>query len=181
MEKDTKNNKRIVKEDNIVNLGRFIIHLQKIKYRGDTYEYSYASVKKGVCMLVKVDEKYCILKQYRRNFERIMYEFPAGAIDDEEPEMAARREVLEETGYIAESVIPLGSIVTSPGLLDEEVFLFVVICKNKVNMMLDPLEDITSRLYSFEQVEEMCNKQIITMASSLICWNRYKEYLEEHI
>lgn len=182
MEKNTKYTKRIVKEENVINLGRFNIHLQKIEYQGKTYDYSYASVKKGVCMLVKVDEKYCVLKQYRRNFNRNMYEFPAGAIDkDEEPEVAARREVLEETGYVAESVIPLGSIITSPGLLDEEVFLFAVVCKTRINNIMDPLEEIISELYTFEQVEAMCKDRIITMGSSLLCWNRYKDYLEDFI
>jgi ADP-ribose pyrophosphatase len=53
----------------------------------------------GVIALTK-DKQVIIARQYRHGPEKIMDELPGGTIDgDEEPETAARRELLEETGY----------------------------------------------------------------------------------
>lgn len=54
-----------------------------------------------------------------------MLEVPAGLLDDDHPEVAIRREAMEETGYVVDKVIPLFSIFPSPGSLTEEVHLFV--------------------------------------------------------
>ena len=52
-------------------------------------------------------------------------EAAAGLLDGDEPEVAVRREALEETGYRVGRVIPLFSIFGSVGALAEEVHLFV--------------------------------------------------------
>jgi len=59
--------------------------------------------------------------------ERIrMWEAPAGLLDgDETPEDCARREILEETGYKALRLIPLGRAYASPGSLTECMYLFL--------------------------------------------------------
>jgi nudix-type nucleoside diphosphatase (YffH/AdpP family) len=43
---------------------------------------------------------------------------------DEDPEEAVRREVLEETGYRVDEVIPLFTFYTSPGGSSERIFLY---------------------------------------------------------
>ena len=46
-----------------------------------------------------------LVKQFRPGAERILWSFPEGAIDPgEQPEQAARRELLEETGYHSASI-----------------------------------------------------------------------------
>ncbi len=57
--------------------------------------------KAVVCMFALTpDQKVVIAKQYRPGQERVLWELPGGIVDaDETPEQAAKRELLEETGY----------------------------------------------------------------------------------
>ena len=42
----------------------------------------------------------------------------------EDPTETARRELIEETGFVAGTIIPKGFIYTTPGYTDEKIFLF---------------------------------------------------------
>ena len=51
------------------------------------------------------DDKIVMVKQYRHPIEQIIYELPGGFIDENEPpETAIQRELLEETGYSFTSI-----------------------------------------------------------------------------
>lgn len=57
---------------------------------------------------------------------RALMECPAGGIEaGESPGEAAERELLEEAGYRAASLYPLGRFYTSPGMSDEVMHVFV--------------------------------------------------------
>ena len=72
------------------------------------------------------DPQLLLLKQYRYATGGILYEIPAGRLDPGEvPEQCARRELLEETGCTAESIVPLISMFTTPGFTDERIHLFL--------------------------------------------------------
>jgi ADP-ribose pyrophosphatase len=66
-----------------------------------------------------------LLRQYRYAVEQYIMEAPAGTLEPgEEPETCARRELIEETGFAANEVIPRGFIWTTPGFTDEKIYLF---------------------------------------------------------
>jgi len=54
-----------------------------------------------------------------------LIEAPAGMLDGEAPEIAARREALEETGYAGEALVFLFDVYMSPGSLTEKCACFV--------------------------------------------------------
>jgi ADP-ribose diphosphatase len=64
----------------------------------------------AVVVLAKTDEdKWILVKQFRPALREFTLEFPAGSIDlDESPQEAAKRELLEETGYVCRSLQPMG-------------------------------------------------------------------------
>lgn len=62
---------------------------------------------------------------YYLGHDPFVLEAPAGLLDGNEPEEAVRREALEETGYRIEKLVPVFSMMGSPGSLSEEVHLFV--------------------------------------------------------
>ncbi len=67
-----------------------------------------------------------LVRQYRPPLERMELGLPAGLVEDgERPEAAARRELLEETGYSGGEWETLGSLASSPSLKDNWAYLFL--------------------------------------------------------
>ena len=67
-----------------------------------------------------------LLRQFRYAAGGYLYEIPAGRLDDgETPIECATRELKEETGCTAERLMPLTTILTTPGFTDEVIHLFI--------------------------------------------------------
>jgi ADP-ribose pyrophosphatase len=64
------------------------------------------------------DRKVVMVRQYRHGISGFTLEIPGGMIDPEDrsPAKAARREMLEETGYDGPSVIALGKVNPNPAI-----------------------------------------------------------------
>jgi ADP-ribose pyrophosphatase len=73
------------------------------------------------------DPDILLIRQYRYASDGYLYEVPAGRPDrpGEDWEVCARRELEEETGYLAGSLERLTAIYTTPGFTDELIHLFV--------------------------------------------------------
>lgn len=75
---------------------------------------------------IDADGNVLLVRQYRHATSGWILEVPAGKLDgSESPEVCARREVEEETGYRAGSLESLGWIWTTPGFTDERIWLFL--------------------------------------------------------
>ena len=65
-------------------------------------------------------------RQYRHAAQSMMWELPAGRIDDGETALtAAKRELLEETGYSARQWKRILHFYASPGFLDETMTIYL--------------------------------------------------------
>lgn len=68
-----------------------------------------------------------IVRQYRPALERFTWELPAGLLDPgEDPADTARRELLEETGYPALKVHPLGTTAPCTGRFSNWLHSFFI-------------------------------------------------------
>lgn len=83
---------------------------------------------KGAAAVLAVDENddFYLVRQFRYPYMKEMLEIPAGKLDDgETPENCAKRELLEETGLVAEKWEYVGGFCPSPGYTDEIVHVYI--------------------------------------------------------
>jgi 8-oxo-dGTP pyrophosphatase MutT (NUDIX family) len=67
-----------------------------------------------------------LVRQYRHGTREVTLEIPGGIIDPgENPDVAAEREMLEETGFGGGRLTPLGSVNPNPALFANRVHTFV--------------------------------------------------------
>jgi 8-oxo-dGTP pyrophosphatase MutT (NUDIX family) len=99
-----------------------------------------------------------MVRQYRHGLEEITLEIPGGMVDPgESPETAATRELLEETGYRARDVTPIGTVNPNPALFGNRVHTYAAWGAEKVaeirnegaeetRVELVPLDDLPGRV-----------------------------------
>src|SRR5215831_17601990 len=125
----------------------------------------------GSAVMMAVDEKKCVLlvRQYRLPAERYLWELPAGRIDPgETPLQAAKRELIEETGYKARKWTKMMSFWASPGYVQERMTIFLA--QDLKEGEAKPMEDerIETGWFTRRQIEEMVDRGWIQDAKTMI-------------
>jgi ADP-ribose pyrophosphatase len=96
----------------------------------------------GAVVIVAVDGEGRVLfvRQYRHAVGRDVLELPAGTLEkNEPPEVAAPRELKEETGYTAQRWDLLTRFFSSPGILTEEMHVYLA--RDLAEGTFEPMED----------------------------------------
>ena len=81
----------------------------------------------GVGVLAIDEQGYAYLvRQFRKPYDDVICEIPAGKLDpNEPPEECGKRELTEETGLVAKSLISLGKFYPSVGYTNEVIHLYL--------------------------------------------------------
>lgn len=78
-----------------------------------------------VIVPITAENKVVLIKQWRYPIDQELIELPAGKLEvGEEPFPAAKRELQEETGYVADKWEDLGCIFTAPGFCNEKLYMY---------------------------------------------------------
>ena len=125
----------------------------------------------GSAVMMAVDQKGRILlvRQYRLPAGVNLWELPAGRLDPgENPLQAARRELLEETGYRARRWKKLITFYPSPGYVSEKmtIFLATELTAGEAQPMDD--ERIECRWFAAKEVDRMIRTNRIRDAKTMI-------------
>ena len=115
------------------------------------------------------DDRILLERQYRYPPRKEFIEIPAGKLEPGEPHLeTAKRELLEETGYVAQEWTRLGAIHTTIGYTDEVIELWLA--KNLVlrERRLDPGEFLETLVVPFDDALAMVRDGRISDAKSVI-------------
>lgn len=105
------------------------------------------------------DNKIVLVRQYKHGAGDILIECPAGFVDENEDfETAAKRELLEETGYIANKIKYLGKYIHNPTKSLGIVKSYLARDLIKSKQSLDEDEEIEVLEIPINEVVQMINK-----------------------
>lgn len=126
------------------------------------------------------NENFYVVDQYRFPTQQVMVELPAGKIDKgEDPLSAAVRELEEEIGYQAHTLLPLGHIYSSPGFTDEKLYLYYATNLTKTQQNLDPDEVLEVRTMTLSDITDAIMDGSMTNAISIATTFKLKEFLKK--
>jgi ADP-ribose pyrophosphatase len=125
------------------------------------------------------DGRVLLIRQYRHSVGEFLWELVAGRKEpNENPVVAARRELLEETGYTAKRIRKLLRVIPTPGFVNEWMWIFAA--EKLLEGAAQPEEDekITPRKFTLKQVDSMIERGTLRDAKSIVGLLYYMRYVK---
>ncbi|MBP3942252.1 NUDIX hydrolase [Sphingobacteriaceae bacterium WQ 2009] len=106
---------------------------------------------------ITTDQQLLVIRQYRHGAEEILLELPAGTMEPgEDPQYAAEREMLEETGYQFDHIEEIAQQYANPATSANITRTFLMTGGRKIqDQELDFSEDIDVFLISLEEAKKL--------------------------
>ena len=150
-----------------------IINVEKITVKLPNGKESTRDVVRhpGASVVVPITDDKCLLlvTQYRKPNDMVSLELPAGKLDSgEDPEICAKRELREETGFIPGKLTKLLNIHSTPGFSDEVLHMYLALELQEDKAGPDEDEFISCRKYSINECVDMVTDGRITDAKTII-------------
>ena len=167
------------------------IDFRRSAYRlpdGRVFEPFYSYSRRDYVVVVASDEegKYLCVRQFRQGIRKVTTEFPAGGVDRmdgreygldrslsaaEDTMEAAKRELLEETGYRSDDWAYLLSVPSNATVADNYAHLFTAKgCRKAGSQCLDETEFLKVQKHSAEEIEEMIRQGVFQQAVHIMAW-----------
>jgi len=126
------------------------------------------------------DGRVLLIRQYRHSVGEFLWELVAGRKEpDENPAAAARRELVEETGYTAKRWRKLMRVVPTPGFVNEWMWIFAAQGLTEGAAQPEEDEKIVPRIFTLKQVEKMIERGTLRDAKSICGLLYYMRFLKK--
>lgn len=136
----------------------------------------------GAALAIPVldDGSFVMERQYRHAVGTVILEFPAGKLDPgEEPAVAVRRELMEETGYEAREWRHLGRIHPAISYSNEFIDIYLARGLTLRQAQLDPGEHLEVVNIGFDELKALIRRGEITDVKTLSAFLFYEKTLTE--
>ena len=126
------------------------------------------------------DGRVLLIRQYRHSIGELLWELVAGRKEpDETFAVAARRELLEETGYAAKRIRKLVRVVPTPGFVNEWMVIYAAEKLTQGAAQPEEDEKITPRIFTLKQVDSMIERGTLRDAKSIVGLMYYMRYVKK--
>jgi len=121
------------------------------------------------------NEEVILIEQYRHGAEEITLELPGGMVDVRENAAdAAKRELLEETGFEANNLIYLGKSRPNPALQNNWIYhFFATECEKVFETNFDEHESIITKFVRLFEIEQLIEAEQITHSLVLAAFYKF--------
>ena len=141
---------------------------------GNKAKREYINHSGGSAVLYVENDKVLLVKQFRYAYGKEIYEIPAGKLESgEDPRIAAKRELEEETGYVAKDLKELFKLYPTPGYSDE--IIHVYLAENCTLSRSNPDDDefVECEFIDIEKVRKMIESGEICDAKTVAAVFKY--------
>jgi ADP-ribose pyrophosphatase len=170
------------------------IDFRKSAYRypdGRVFEPFYSYSRRDYTVIVASDEegRYLCVRQFRQGIREVTTEFPAGGIEQsdgleygnkaaaENALDCARRELMEETGFVSDQWTHLITIPANATISDNYAYVFLAEnCRKAGSQHLDETECLNMELRTAEEIEEMIRTGNFQQSVHVMAWLLAKEH-----
>jgi len=124
----------------------------------------------GACVVaVDKQQNVYLVRQYRKPFDELLLEIPAGKLEPgEEPLVCASRELTEETGLSADRIEWLTTLYPSPGYCSETLTIYLATGLTQGEACLDDGEHLSCHAYPLTELLAMIDRGEIRDAKTQV-------------
>lgn len=121
-----------------------------------------------------------LIRQYRHGLRAVTLEIPGGLVDHgDTPEEAARRELLEETGFREESLRMLGYVHPNPAIQNNVCYTFLANNVYRTDLQnQDACEDIEVVIKPLSDIPRLIRDGDITHSLVIAAFYLYLQYIQ---
>ena len=129
----------------------------------------------GASVLCVREGKVALVRQFRYAYGEETLEIPAGKLNaGEDPELAAKRELEEETGLIADRLVHLVTLYPTPGYTNEKIYIYEATGLREGEQHLDEDEFLNLVYLPVEEVAEKIKSGEIKDAKTIAALFAYQ-------